>query len=471
MSGYVWVIDDDQSIRWVLEKALKQAAMQVTCFASGDEALQLLNDQAKPPDAVISDIHMPGSNGISVLHSIKSTYPDTPIIIITAFSDLDSTVASFEGGAFEYIQKPFDLDDVIAHTRRACAMSTASSNTIGESSDSAHSEEEQEFQELIGETPVMQQVFSSIARLSRSNITVLISGESGTGKELIARALHRHSPRSHQPFLALNMAAIPEDHMESELFGHEADAFTGAHSARLGRFEQADEGTLFLDEIGDMPYALQTHLLRVLSDGEFYRMGGAAPIRVDVRILAATNRNLESLVQSGEFREDLYHRLNVIRIEAPPLRDRRKDIPRLLRHHLKKAAQALNETPKKLSPEFEARVMKMPWPGNVRQLENTAHWLTVMAAGRELTVEDLPKDEQRELESNSDNWQRGLQLWANERLQSGDTNLLGAAIPTVERILIKAALVETQGKRQEAAKLLGWGRNTLSRKIRELGMD
>ncbi|MBX2839694.1 MAG: nitrogen regulation protein NR(I) [Gammaproteobacteria bacterium] len=470
MSGYVWVIDDDPSIRWVLEKALKQSGMQVTCFTSGDEALQLLQDQAAAPNAIISDINMPGQDGITVLHKIKANYPRTPVLIITAFSDLDSTVASFEGGAFEYIQKPFDVDEVIEHTRRACSAGV-DNDQPNSSADGSDAVDEEEFQELIGETSEMQEVFSAIARLSRSHVNVLISGESGTGKELIARALHRHSPRAQEPFVALNVAAIPHDSMESELFGHEKGAFSGASDVRRGRFEQAHNGTLFLDEIGDMPLDLQTHLLRVLSDGQFYRMAGAESVKVDVRILAATHQDLEQLVHEGKFREDLYHRINVIRLDAPPLRQRRKDIPRLMQHYLAKAAKAINVSPKTMSPEFEERVMQLPWPGNVRQLQNTAQWLTVMAKGSELTPTDLPKDEQTMRQTKSNTWENSLQLWAVERLHAGDKNLLNQVVPEVERILIKAALTQTQGKRQDAAKLLGWGRNTLTRKIRELEID
>ena len=471
---YVWVIDDDQSIRWVLEKALKQSGMQVTTFESADEALELVRDNAVPPDAIISDIRMPGSDGLSFLTQLKNSNPDTPVLIMTAFSDLDSTVAAFEGGAFEYIPKPFDVDSVIEQTRRACDMqrdrrsSNSTQNTQKRQTRQAIAEE---YPELIGEAPAMQDVFKAIGRLSRSKITVLINGESGTGKELIAHALHRHSPRSAKPFVALNMAAIPHDLMESELFGHEKGAFTGAQNTRIGRFEQSDGGTLFLDEIGDMPATLQTRLLRVLADGQFYRVGGHTPITVDVRIIAATHQNLESLVQQKRFREDLFHRLNVIRIEAPPLRERREDIPMLMRHFLKKAAQELGEETKTPTTEFDRYISSLPWPGNVRQLQNTAHWLTVMASGRELSIDDMPRDNQELKEENAADWESALRTWANRLLANGETDLLGKATPMIERTLIQCALNRTQDRRQEAARLLGWGRNTLTRKIKELELE
>jgi len=470
MSEYVWVIDDDQSIRWVLEKALKQADMDVSCFESADEALEVVRANALPPDAIISDIRMPGSDGISFLKQLKATHPDTPILIMTAYSDLDSTVAAFESGAFEYIPKPFDVDAVIEQTRRACETSQRAETSLQLSTKRAPSRDAN-YTELLGDAPSMQNVFKAIGRLSRSKITVLINGESGTGKELIAHALHRHSPRETKPFVALNMAAIPHDLMESELFGHEKGAFTGAESTRIGRFEQADGGTLFLDEIGDMPATLQTRLLRVLADGQFYRVGGHMPITVDVRIIAATHQNLESLVEQRKFREDLFHRLNVIRIEAPPLRERREDIVTLLKHFLKRSAEELNEETKVMTPEFEKHVASLPWPGNVRQLQNSAHWLTVMASGTELTVDDLPADAQELTTQTTDDWEASFRLWATRALQNGESDLLRKAVPSMERILIQCALNRTQDRRQEAAKLLGWGRNTLTRKIKELAMN
>ncbi len=467
---YVWVIDDDQSIRWVLEKTLKQAGMQVNVFESADEALDAIRGNALAPDAVISDIRMPGSDGLSLLNQMKSSHPDLPVLIMTAFSDLDSTVSAFEAGAFEYIPKPFDVDTVIEQVRRACNVQKDQRNQSSPTR-TKPTQTKDEPPELIGDAPAMQEVFTAIGKLSRSKITVLINGESGTGKELIANALHRHSPRSQRPFVALNMAAIPHDLMESELFGHEKGSFTGAQSTRIGRFEQSDGGTLFLDEIGDMPSTLQTRLLRVLADGQFYRVGGHTPITVDVRIIAATHQNLEALVAEKRFREDLFHRLNVIRIEAPPLRERREDIPRLLRHFLLKAAEELGEDPKMMTPELEAYASSLSWPGNVRQLQNTAHWLTVMSGGAELEIDDMPAQVREEPETFEVDWQSGLKQWANRQLNDGQTDLLGIAQPAVERILITCALNKTQDRRQEAARLIGWGRNTLTRKIKELEME
>ena len=468
---YVWVIDDDQSIRWVLEKTLKQAGMNVNVFESADEALDAMRDNALAPDAVISDIRMPGSDGLSLLSRFQQTHPDTPVLIMTAFSDLDSTVSAYEGGAFEYIPKPFDVDTVLEQVKRACNKQKDERAAERKNTKSKSSPQTEEPAELIGDAPAMQEVFKAIGRLSKSKITVLINGESGTGKELIAHALHRHSPRAAKPFVALNMAAIPHDLMESELFGHEKGSFTGAQSMRIGRFEQSDGGTLFLDEIGDMPATLQTRLLRVLADGQFYRVGGHVPITVDVRIIAATHQDLEALVDAKRFREDLFHRLNVIRIEAPPLRNRREDIPQLLKHFLLKAADELGEDAKVMSSDFEAHVSSLPWPGNVRQLQNTAHWLTVMASSKELTIEDLPEPTPERARNNESDWESGFRQWANKQLQEGNTDLLGSAQPTMERILIQCALNKTQDRRQEAARLIGWGRNTLTRKIKELDLD
>jgi len=472
---HVWVIDDDQSIRWVLEKTFKQAGMRVTTFESADEALDLVRGNALPPDAIISDIQMPGSDGLSMLRQLKGTHPDTPVLIMTAYSDLDSTVAAFEGGAFEYIPKPFDVDDVIEQTRRACSLqreqrtARPAPTVVRRTRESLEADVDE--QDMIGDSPAMQAVFKAIGRLSRSRMTVLINGESGTGKELIARALHRHSPRADNPFVALNMAAIPHDLMESELFGHEKGAFTGAQSMRLGRFEQSNGGTLFLDEIGDMPATLQTRLLRVLADGRFYRVGGHVPIQVDVRIVAATHQDLEALVEERRFREDLFHRLNVIRIEAPPLRERREDIPVLLEHFLERAATELGEQTRRMTPAFAAHVASLPWPGNVRELQNTAHWLTVMAASQELAIDDLPRQNGETRSRRESDWESALRSWAVRQLDEGGEDLLGNVIPTVERTLITCALNRTQDRRQDAARLLGWGRNTLTRKIKELGME
>ena len=374
MSAQIWVIDDDRSIRWVLERALAQAGMAVTTFQNGAEAMAQL--AVEQPDVVVSDIRMPEMDGLSLLENIATRYPQLPVIIMTAYSDLESTVSAYQGGAFEYLPKPFDVDEAVALVDRALGRNVKDTQWQAPADEAASA-----VGGIVGSAPAMQEVFRAIGRLSRSNITVLITGESGTGKELVARALHRHSPRTHAPFIALNTAAIPRDLLESELFGHERGAFTGAQSQRLGRFEQADGGTLFLDEIGDMPPELQTRLLRVLADGEFYRVGGHLPIRVDVRIIAATHQDLESRVCDGSFREDLYHRLNVIRVHAPALRDRREDILPLMRHFLSAAAEELGAATKTLGADVERYLTTMNWPGNVRQLENLCRWLTVMASG------------------------------------------------------------------------------------------
>ncbi|WP_460417296.1 nitrogen regulation protein NR(I) [Pseudomonas sp. microsymbiont 2] len=462
-SETVWIVDDDRSIRWVLEKALQQEGMTTQSFDSADGVMGRLARQQ--PDVIISDIRMPGASGLDLLAQIREQHPRLPVIIMTAHSDLDSAVASYQGGAFEYLPKPFDVDEAVSLVKRA----------------NQHAQEQQALDvpqalartpEIIGEAPAMQEVFRAIGRLSHSNITVLINGESGTGKELVAHALHRHSPRAAAPFIALNMAAIPKDLMESELFGHEKGAFTGAANLRRGRFEQADGGTLFLDEIGDMPADTQTRLLRVLADGEFYRVGGHVPVKVDVRIIAATHQNLESLVQAGKFREDLFHRLNVIRIHIPRLADRREDIPALARHFLGRAAQELAVEPKLLKPETEEFMRNLPWPGNVRQLENTCRWITVMASSREVLIGDLPP-ELLNLPQDAapvTNWEQALRQWADQALARGQSSLLDSAVPSFERIMIETALKHTAGRRRDAAVLLGWGRNTLTRKIKELGM-
>ncbi len=462
----VWIVDDDRSIRWVLEKALSQAGIQAQSFDCAEALNQRL--QRETPDAIISDIRMPGMDGLTLLAKLGENHPGLPVIITTAHSDLESAVASYQGGAFEYLPKPFDVDEAVAVTKRALAH--AHEQAAGAP---VEVKAEEENTEIIGEAPAMQEVFRAIGRLSHSNITVLINGESGTGKELVARALHRHSPRREKPFIALNMAAIPKDLMESELFGHEKGAFTGAAAQRVGRFEQANGGTLFLDEIGDMPAETQTRLLRVLADGEFYRVGGHTPIKVDVRIIAATHQNLESLVADHRFREDLFHRLNVIRIHLPKLAERREDIPRLMRHFFKRAALELGVEPKVLTRETEEYLSRLSWPGNVRQLENTCRWLTVMAAGREVHVADLPPElmEQEHSGPTATQWQEQLRGWADQELSLGKRNLLDVAVPTFERIMIETALKHTHGRRRDAALLLGWGRNTLTRKIKELGMN
>jgi two-component system nitrogen regulation response regulator GlnG len=461
----VWVIDDDQSIRWVLEKALEKADMEVKAFSSASGILDAL--QHGQPDVLITDVRMPGMDGFELLNAIQTEFPNLPVIIITAHSDLDSAVTAYQGGAFEYLPKPFDIEDAVELTRRAIEQSRSRTDKSGAVSAQIDTE-------IIGEAPAMQEVFRAIGRLSRSNITVLINGESGTGKELVAHALHRHSPRADKPFVALNMAAIPRDLLESELFGHERGAFTGAQSQRVGRFEQSDGGTLFLDEIGDMPAEMQTRLLRVLADGEFYRVGGHTPVRVDVRIIAATHQDLEKRVREGSFREDLFHRLNVIRVHLPSIRERRDDIPLLMAHFLQAAARELSVDVKQLLPETESYLKQMDWPGNVRQIENLCRWLTVMAPGQEIQIDDLPIELRESSGSESialQGWESALRSWASRKLADGDEALLEKALPAFERVMIEAALARTGGRRQDAARLLGWGRNTLTRKIRELELD
>jgi len=463
----IWVADDDRSIRWVVERALSNANYHCETFDTADAMLAAM--KTAEPDVVISDIRMPGTDGIGLLSNLRETHPGLPVIITTAHSDLDSAVVSYEEGAFEYLPKPFDVDEMVATVEQALAQRRTSQSPLPVNDDTNSSAE------IIGNAPAMQEVFRAIGRLAQSHITVLINGESGTGKELVAQALHRHSPRANAPFIALNMAAIPKELMESELFGHEKGAFTGATSRREGRFEQADGGTLFLDEIGDMPAETQTRLLRVLADGEFFRVGGMTPVHANVRIIAATHQNLQSLVQSGQFREDLFHRLNVIRIHLPNLSERREDIPKLMQHFLRRAAKELDVEAKVLSEEAERFLCQLPWPGNVRQLENTCRWLTVMAAGREINLADLPPEllqpsqQTTTGETREDNWQSMLANWARLSLASGESNVLRRALPEFERIMIAAALQHTDGKRAEAAELLGWGRNTLTRKIKELG--
>lgn len=464
----VWVVDDDKSIRWVLEKALTQIGIVIKVFSQAESVLQQL--EKEQPTVIISDIRMPGIDGLELLKNINDRFPKLPVIITTAHSDLESAVNSYQSGAFEYLPKPFDIDEVVDVTQRA--LEHVRSSQVGEAP-----EQELVINDtgIIGEAPAMQEVFRAIGRLSHSNITVLINGESGTGKELVAQALHRHSPRAKQSFIALNMAAIPKDLMESELFGHEKGAFTGANTQRKGRFEQADGGTLFLDEIGDMPAETQTRLLRVLADGEFYRVGGHVPVKVDVRIIAATHQDLEQLVQEREFREDLFHRLNVIRIKIPRLCDRREDIPQLAQHFLSSAASELDVEVKVLDKQANEFLSSLSWPGNVRQLENICRWITVMASGRDVHVADLPA-ELNESEQDSSpllggNWAEGLAQWADQELAMGKKNILDTAVPLFERIMIDAALKYTNGRKRDSAVLLGWGRNTLTRKMKELGMS
>lgn len=458
----VWILDDDRSIRWVLEKSLSKTGLNTETFENGDDLLHRLAHEL--PDAIISDIRMPGINGLDLLSTIQEKHPELPIIIMTAHSDMDSAVSSYSRGAFEYLPKPFDIEEAVAMTRRAL------DHTGGQESE-ATPETEEYNQEIIGEAPAMQEVFRAIARLSQSNISVLINGESGTGKELVAHALHKHSPRKDRPFIPLNVAAIPKELIESELFGHEKGAFTGATSQRTGRFEQANGGTLFLDEIGDMPAETQTRLLRVLSDGEFYRVGGHTSIKVDVRIIAATHQDLEKLLEEHAFREDLFHRLNVIRIHIPRLSNRREDIPRLAAHFLKMAAEELKVEAKILRPETEQYLVGLNWPGNVRQLANFCRWVTVMASSREIQINDLPPEfSAQENDSDDDgNWTHALESWADHQLSQGNRSILNQATPLFERTLIDIALKHTAGRRRDAANLLGWGRNTLTRKIKELG--
>ena len=457
----IWIIDDDDSIRFVLQRALENDGMQVTSFSSANNVLERLNDGE--PDAVITDVRMPGMDGLELLSRLSELYPELPVIIMTAHTDLDSAVSAYQGGAFEYLPKPFDIDDAVELAQRACDRHRDQVHKINDIG--------ADTPEIIGEAPSMQDVFRAIGRLSKSNINVLITGESGTGKELVALSLHKHSPRAAQSFIAINTAAIPRELLESELFGHEKGAFTGAQSLRRGRFEQADNGTLFLDEIGDMPAELQTRLLRVLSDGEFYRVGGHTPIKVNVRVIAATHQNLEENVKKGLFREDLFHRLNVIRIQLPSLRERREDIPALLKLFLNRAVKELEVEPKSIRPEVEEYLSTLDWPGNVRQLENTCHWLAVMTSGQTIHMSDLPHELQPEsvlqTEVSTQSWQDTLMTWSQQQLASGSTAIAEQVIPEVEKILIKAALNKTGGRKNDAANLLGWGRNTLTRKIKE----
>ncbi len=459
----VWIVDDDRSIRWVLEKTLTREDIPFKSFASATEAIAQLDGGDAPPQVLLSDIRMPGQSGLELLQEVKNRFPTVPVIIMTAYSDLESAVAAFQGGAFEYLPKPFDVDQAVELIRRAVDESM---HQIGAP------EEESLAPEILGQAPAMQEVFRAIGRLALSHATVLITGESGSGKELVARALHRHSPRSDKPFVAINTAAIPKDLLESELFGHERGAFTGAQAQRRGRFEQADGGTLFLDEIGDMPSELQTRLLRVLSDGHFYRVGGHSPIKANVRVIAATHQNLETRVKDGLFREDLFHRLNVIRVRLPPLRERREDIPLLTRHFLQKSARELGIEAKRLSDAAIKYLAGMDFPGNVRQLENLCHWLTVMAPGQQVEINDLPT-ELREAEPTAvaTDWESALEVEVDRLLARGMSEVHTLLTQTFERILIERALAHTGGRRIEAAHALGIGRNTITRKIQELGIE
>ncbi|TDF35065.1 nitrogen regulation protein NR(I) [Alteromonadaceae bacterium M269] len=466
-SAPVWIVDDDNSIRWVMQKALQAANIECFSFENPqDLLLQLHHEQA--PQVIVSDVRMPQMDGNDLMQEVHKDFPDIPIIIMTAHSDLDSAVTAYKSGAFEYLPKPFDIDDAVSLVQRALVHAQENSKKLEQA-------EEKPRTEIIGEAPAMQEVFRAIGRLSRSSISVLINGQSGTGKELVARALHIHSPRNKENFVALNMAAIPADLIESELFGHEKGAFTGANTMRQGRFEQAHGGTLFLDEIGDMPLDVQTRLLRVLSDGQFYRVGGHNSVSVDVRIIAATHQNLEKRVAEGKFREDLFHRLNVIRVHMPSLNERREDIPLLTKHFMSRAAIELEVEPKSISKDTQKVLNQLPWPGNVRQLENLCRWLTVMASGKEVLIQDLPAELHQpvithEKAEQSGDWQVLLASWTDQQLRSGQSNILGDATPEFEKIMLERALRYTQGRKQEAAKLLGWGRNTLTRKLKELGL-
>ena len=462
----VWIVDDDRAIRWVLERALEKEQVATRSFDTADKVLARL--EKFEPDVIISDLRMPGLDGFALLEAVQAAHPALPVIIMTAYADLDRAVAAFRGGAFEYMPKPFDVDDVIAVVRRALRKSAADAVIASDVNDSTV------VPEIIGSSAPMQEVFRAIGRLSNSNMTVLLTGESGTGKELVARALHRHSPRAQKPFIALNTAAIPRDLLESELFGHEKGAFTGAAVQRLGRFEQADSGTLFLDEIGDMPPELQTRLLRVLADGEFYRVGGHEPVRVDVRVIAATHQRLEESVRAGQFREDLFHRLNVIRLQLPPLRARADDLEALADHFLRTTAAELKVEGKKLLPRALEVMRRFGWPGNVRQLENVCRRVMIMAPAREIDLEDLPSEllaDGASAPATEHDWETALRQWAERRAHSAGSPMLAEAMPRFETTMIEVALKATRGRRQEAAKLLGWGRNTLTRKIKELNLD
>jgi two-component system nitrogen regulation response regulator GlnG len=456
----VWIVDDDRSIRWVFEKALTRENIAHKTFGSAQEALAALNSET--PQVVVSDIRMPGESGVELLQRAKALHASLPVIIMTAYSDLESAVSAFQGGAYEYLPKPFDVDHAVELIRRAMEESVRQESAADETGEAP---------EILGQAPAMQDVFRGIGRLAQSHATVMITGESGTGKELVARALHRHSPRAAKPFIAINTAAIPRELLESELFGHERGAFTGAQAQRRGRFEQAEGGTLFLDEIGDMPSELQTRLLRVLSDSQFYRVGGHQPIKANVRIIAATHQDLEARVAQGLFREDLFHRLNVIRLRLPPLRERREDIAPLARHFLAKSARELGVEPKRLSDAAVKYLAAQDLPGNVRQLENICHWLTVMAPSVTIEVKDLPPELRSDAPAAAAGWVAALEKEVEGLLGRGETAVMEALVRRFEKALIVKALAHTGGRRIEASQLLGLGRNTLTRKIQELGID
>lgn len=458
---HVWVVDDDESMRWVMQQAFKDAGMRVDVFGSADLAEEAL---AQPPDVIFTDVLMPGTDGLSFVTRLHKRFPEIPVVVMTAHSDLDSAVSAYQAGAFEYLPKPFDIDQAVELAQLARANSRETDKVTENIVATDH---------MLGRAPAMQAVFRAIGRLSKGSMTVLVTGASGTGKELVARALHRHSPRAQNPFVAINTAAIPSELMESELFGHEKGSFSGAQSRRQGRFEQADGGTLFLDEVGDMSLALQTRLLRVLAESEFYRVGGQHAVTVDVRVIAATHQDLEEKVEQGTFREDLYHRLNVIRIDTPALSERKEDIPLLLEHYLEIAASDLQTEAKVFSEPAKDILMHHAWPGNVRELVNLCRRLTAMTPGRQIRQEDLPTELNRDSKPSDQlgDWTKGLAVWAQAQLQRAKQEpLLAQALPDLERVLIQVAMNHSAGRRQDAAKLLGWGRNTLTRKIKELGL-
>lgn len=462
----VWVVDDDASIRWVLEQALSEKNWKIRVFSESKVALSALAETV--PTVLVCDIRMPDVDGLTLMNAAHQQDEHLPVILMTAFANLDAAVSAYQGGAFEYLPKPFDIDEALSLIERAIAKRIPVRRRRTK-------EEEKQPLNIIGSAPAMQEVFRVMGRVAPLDVTVLINGETGTGKELIAKALHELSPRKDKPFVAINTAAIPRDLLESELFGHEKGAFTGALTQRSGRFEQADGGTLFLDEIGDMPVELQTRLLRVLNDGSFYRVGGHEPLRADVRILAATHQNMDSLVNAGRFREDLLYRLNIIRIQIPALRERREDIPLLLRFYMKTEAKSLRIEEKSLSNEVEQYLTQLDWSGNIRQLRSVCIWLTVMTPGKVVTIEDLPLELRHPVQSTQMDggidWQAPLRTYAKQFLQQGRTNLHGEAEPLFERVLIEETLAFTRFHRQETAALLGWGRNTLTRKSQALGLD
>jgi len=491
----IWLLDDDASIRFVLEKALARENLPTRSFSNPKELLQALDKADAKPSVLVSDIRMPGGSGLDLLAKLKAQYPELPVIIMTAFSDLDSAVSAFQGGAFEYLPKPFDVPRAVELIQRALSESERDTQVTSIMTATP---------EMMGQAPAMQDVFRAIGRLSQSNVTVLITGESGTGKELVAHALHKHSQKSNGPFVAINTAAIPRDLLESELFGHEKGSFTGAQAMRRGRFEQAEGGTLFLDEIGDMPIELQTRLLRVLSDGQFYRVGGHSAIQANVRVIAATHQNLEQRVKDGAFREDLFHRLNVIRLRLPPLRERSLDIPMLTQHFLQRSAKQLGVEVKRIGDMALQTLSHFQFPGNVRQLENICHWLTVMAPGQLIETKDLPpevldgaheknisenlsakphgatlsrhdalqaNDREASGQGTSENWEQAVQALTLEMLAQKKKDIWAVLSQRFETAMIQGALEHTQGRKVEAANKLGMGRNTMTRKIQELGLE